>query len=45
MAALRLVLMLEKASPWPIKGLLFTNPHNLFGRFDHSEIILEVIKF
>lgn len=43
-----LVPMLEKSfvtSSRPIKGLLFTNPHNPFGRCYPSDVILEVMKF
>ncbi|TVY27400.1 putative aminotransferase [Lachnellula hyalina] len=33
------------SSPYPIKGLLFTNPHNPFGQCYPSAVIMEVIKF
>ncbi|CAI6334305.1 unnamed protein product [Periconia digitata] len=40
--------MMEEAfanSSRPIKGVLFTNPHNPFGRCYPSDVIVEVIKF
>jgi aspartate/methionine/tyrosine aminotransferase len=34
-----------ESSSRPIKGVLFTNPHNPFGRCYPNEVIMEVIKF
>ncbi|KAF3058033.1 putative inactive 1-aminocyclopropane-1-carboxylate synthase-like protein 2 [Daldinia childiae] len=44
----QLIPSLEKAfseSTYPIKGLLFTNPHNPFGRCYPESVIKECIKF
>ncbi|RYP47127.1 hypothetical protein DL768_006770 [Monosporascus sp. mg162] len=44
----KLIPALETAfigSTWPIKGLLFTNPHNPFGQCYPEDIIVEVTKF
>ena len=44
----KLIPALESAldrSPHPIKGLLFTNPHNPFGQCYPSTVIMDIIKF